>query len=59
MDYWIGLWTAVLVLGLGIFIGLAVVVTVGGFRDIRALFRRIEQQHADAGEDPPRPPDAS
>jgi len=50
MEFWIKLWTVVLIAGLSIFATLAVVVSIGGFFDIRALFKNIEAQHADKTE---------
>ena len=46
MTFWIIFWTMFLVLGVLVFAGLAIAVTIGGFRDIRAMFRKIDQQHA-------------
>jgi hypothetical protein len=45
MTFWTGFWTWFLLFGLALFFGLAVVVSVGGFFDIRALFKSIRQQH--------------
>ena len=41
MQAWTYVWAAVLAFGLAIFVGLAVVVTIGGWGDIRALFRTL------------------
>ena len=46
MEFWVVFWTIFLVLNLLVFAGLAIAVTIGGFRDIRAMFRNIDQQHA-------------
>ena len=51
MQAWTYVWAAVLAIGLAIFVGLAVVVTIGGWGDIRALFRTLREQH---DEEPPR-----
>ena len=51
MRFWLVLWTLVLIFGLGIFAALAVVVSIRGFADIRALFRSIESQHSQEEED--------
>jgi len=45
MTYWSGFWAWFLLFGLAVFLGLAVVVTVGGYFDIRAMFKRIREQH--------------
>ncbi len=41
MNAWAHFWTWFLVLGLAVFFGLAIVVTIGGLYDIRALFHRL------------------
>lgn len=48
MKFWIVFWTLVLILGLGVFAGLAIVVSIGGFFDIKSLFKSIEEQHAES-----------
>ena len=45
METWSNIWTITLLAGLGIFVVLAVIVTIGGFFDIRSLFKSIENQH--------------
>lgn len=54
MDGWVTFWAALLIVALLLFGGIAVVVAVGGFRDIRSMLRRIQEQHAkeesDSGE---------
>lgn len=45
MSFWEFFWAALLIFGLAIFTGLAVVVAIGGFADIRAMFRNIDRQH--------------
>ena len=49
MDFWITFWTVLLVLGLTVFAGLAVVVSIGGFFDIKRLFRSFDARHAEEG----------
>ena len=48
MNFWINLWTLFFLLSLALFGGLAVIVSIGGFFDIRSLFQsltdRTEQQ---------------
>lgn len=46
IEFWIGLWKGVLVLGVGLFAALAVVVTIGGAFNIRDLFRTLREEHA-------------
>lgn len=47
IESWILLWKIVLIVGVGLFAALAVVVTIGGFFDVRRLFRILHQQQAD------------
>ncbi len=51
MDFWTLFWTCLLVVAVVVFAGLAVVVTIGGFSDVWALFRSIDAKHADADKD--------
>lgn len=51
MDSWLIFWTVLLIAALVVFAGLVVVVTVGGFFDIKKLFRSIEARHADKKQD--------
>ena len=51
MDTWATFWGVLFVLVLAVFALLAVVVTIGGFFDVRAMFRTINDQHH---EDDPR-----
>jgi hypothetical protein len=46
MVFWIHFWTWVIAIGLLFFVGLSIVVTIGGYSDIRSLFRDIAEQHA-------------
>jgi hypothetical protein len=46
IEFWIGLWKVVLIVGIGLFAMLAVVVTIGGAIDVRKLFRTLKEQHA-------------
>jgi len=45
MTFWITLWTGLLILGLLIYAGVALAVSVGGLFDIRSMFRRLDEQH--------------
>jgi len=44
MNFWINFWTFFLFASLVIFAGLAVVVTIGGFFNIRSLFKQSASQ---------------
>ena len=46
MDFWVDLWTVFFFASLAIFAGLAVVVSIGGFFNIRSLFRTLTKQTA-------------
>ena len=45
MGFWAFFWGALLLVALLCFAVLSVVVTVGGFKEVRALFEGIERQH--------------
>lgn len=47
MDAWATFWGWILIIVLGVFALLAVVITIGGYHDVRALFRSIDQQSTD------------
>ncbi|MCS1407944.1 MAG: hypothetical protein M2R45_01107 [Verrucomicrobia subdivision 3 bacterium] len=42
-NFWILLWKGVFILTIWIFTGMAVWVTIGGFRDIKRLFARLKE----------------
>ena len=46
LTSWMLLWKVVLISGISLFAVLAIVVTIGGFFDIRRLFRKLHEQHA-------------
>ncbi len=46
IEFWICLWKIVLIGGVGLFVALAVVVTIGGAFDVRKLFRTLREEHA-------------
>ena len=50
VEQWIFVWKAVVICGISVFSILAVVVTIGGFFDIRHLFRKLHAQHAEQQE---------
>ena len=45
MSFWVMLWKAVFVLGVGAFTIMAVWVTVQGARDIKSLLRTLRREH--------------
>jgi len=45
MGFWILLWKAIFIAGLVVFAGMAVWATIGGARDIKRLFRTLDEQH--------------
>lgn len=45
MNGWMWFWTIFLVISIAIFATMAVVVTIGGFRDMRTMLKRISDQH--------------
>ncbi len=47
IDFWILLWKVVLIGGIGLFAALAVVVSIGGARDIAKLLRTLRAQQTD------------
>jgi hypothetical protein len=49
MNFWIDLWTFVFFAGLILFASLTVVVSIGGFFNIRSLFKRLRAR--DDGQD--------
>jgi hypothetical protein len=52
MD-WVKFWSFFFFLSLTVFAGLAVVVTIGGFFNIRALFKSLKEQAAASEEGEP------
>ena len=45
MDAWAALWGWILIGVFTVFAVLSVVITIGGFFDVRSLFSTIDQQH--------------
>jgi len=45
MSFWSQFWMWFLLFGLAVFLGLAVAVSIGGFFDVRAMFKSIREQH--------------
>ena len=46
LEFWIFLWKALFIVGIGLFAALAIVVTIGGAIDIGRLFRTLREEHA-------------
>jgi len=42
MNFWINFWTVFFFASLAVFAGVAIVVTIGGFFNIRSLFRSLQ-----------------
>ncbi len=49
-EFWIVLWKCVLIGGIALFAILAVVVTIGGARDIAKLLRHLKNRHTEKEE---------
>jgi hypothetical protein len=45
MTFWILLWKAQFIVCLTAFAGMSVWVTIGGWQDIKSLFRQLDQEH--------------
>ena len=45
MNFWMTLWKVVLVVSVILFAGMAVWVTIGGMRDIKRMFARLDERH--------------
>lgn len=45
MNAWMSLWSIVLIISLAAYAVLVAVVTVGGLKDILAMFRTVAKQH--------------
>lgn len=45
MDTWELIWKIVFFAGVGLFAVMAVLVSIGGFFDIKKLFRTLKEQH--------------
>ena len=56
MKFWIDFWTIFFYASLALFAGLAVVVSIGGFFNIRSLFKSLSERSGQ--DDNPEPKDA-
>lgn len=45
MNAWLVFWTGTLIVVLSVFAVLAVVIAIGGYGDIQALLKSIEERH--------------
>ncbi len=52
MDFWIKFWSVFFFVSLAAFTALAVSVTIGGFFNIRSMFRQLSSQHEQQAENP-------
>jgi hypothetical protein len=57
MNFWITFWTIFFLVSLALFAGLAVVVSIGGFFNIRSLFKSLTDR-ADRQDENPRQEDS-
>ena len=44
MQFWINLWTVVFFVSIALFAGLAIVVAIGGFFNIKSLFNTLNRE---------------
>ena len=44
MNFWINFWTIFFVASLALFAGMAIVVSIGGFFNIRSLFKSLTER---------------
>ncbi|MEJ2704509.1 MAG: hypothetical protein P8Z79_18905 [Sedimentisphaerales bacterium] len=52
MNFWINLWTVFFFASLALFAALAVIVTIGGFFDIRSLFKGLLESRDESPQEP-------
>ncbi|MCA9266105.1 MAG: hypothetical protein KDA60_19730 [Planctomycetales bacterium] len=45
IEVWSEFWKYTLIVVLAVFAGLAIAVAIGGFFDVKSLFRTIDEQH--------------
>ncbi len=51
MTGWALIWQYVVYIALGLYFGLAVAITIGGFFDVKKMFRRLDAAHAAAADE--------
>ena len=44
MNFWINFWTIFFIVSLALFAGMAIVVSIGGFFNIRSLFKSLTER---------------
>ncbi len=51
MNFWINFWTIFFIASLALFAGMAIVVSIGGFFNIRSLFKSLAErsEHSEDG----------
>ncbi len=52
MNFWINFWTIFFIASLALFAGMAIVVSIGGFFNIRSLFKSLTER-SEQSEDGP------
>ncbi len=52
MNFWINFWTIFFIASLALFAGMAIVVSIGGFFNIRSLFKSLTER-SEPSEDGP------
>jgi hypothetical protein len=52
MNFWINFWTVFFIISLVLFAALAVTVTIGGFFNIRSLFKNLTKQSEQSQQTP-------
>ena len=45
-DFWIVLWKAVFIVAVLVFAGMSMWVAIGGWRDVKDLFRRLDEERS-------------
>ncbi len=53
MQFWVDFWTLFFFASLAFFAGLLVIVAIGGFFNLRSLFKGLREQHNTQGSDSP------
>lgn len=51
MNFWINFWTIFFIASLALFAGMAIVVSIGGFFNIRSLFKSLTERSEQSEED--------
>ncbi len=52
MNFWINFWTIFFIASLALFAGMAIVVSIGGFFNIRSLFKSLTERSEQSKEGP-------